>query len=155
MPLYRLPDEPHPGSLAQLAVRPFWPLLGVMLGGAWLSWPWFVVNGFAVGSPTRKRELALAACGFAGTIALVTLILRVDQMYDLSRATANFALLAITVWKLAISYSLFAHQSRSFGLYEYYGGKVKNGVAVVLVAFFLEPRLVGSIPGVFWQLVLR
>ena len=45
-------------------------VLAIMFGGAWLSWPWFVFNGFVVGSPTRKKELALVLVGFAGNFVL-------------------------------------------------------------------------------------
>ena len=31
-------DEPLPGPLQRIAVNPFWPLLAVMFGGAWVSW---------------------------------------------------------------------------------------------------------------------
>ena len=76
--LYRIEDEPRPGALAHLVVSPMPILLAAMLGGPWLAWPWFVLNGIALGSPTLRRELAVVAVGVAGaaaiTAATVTLI---------------------------------------------------------------------------------
>ena len=57
---YTLADEPQPSGLQHLVVNPLWPLFGFMFGGAWLAFPWYVFNGFAMGSPTRKREAAVA-----------------------------------------------------------------------------------------------
>ena len=63
---YRIGDEPRPGALARVAVDPMWPLLAVMLGGVWLSWPWFVLNGVVVGSPTRQGWQRVAGVSFRG-----------------------------------------------------------------------------------------
>ena len=57
MSSYRLPDEPKPGRLERLVTDPIWPLFATMLAGAWLGLPWFAFNAFALGSPTRWREL--------------------------------------------------------------------------------------------------
>ena len=53
--------------MSKLAVSPLWPMLGVMFGGAWLSWSWFALNSFAIGSASRKREIWLIAFGLALT----------------------------------------------------------------------------------------
>ena len=60
---YHIPDEPRPGGLVRWAVNPVWPFIAVMLGGAWLSWGWFLFNGAAIGSPSRARERLLVAVG--------------------------------------------------------------------------------------------
>ena len=62
---YRIADEPAPGSLAVVATSPLWPFIAVMLGGVWLSWTWFAVNSFAVGSPSRRREIIWIVAGLA------------------------------------------------------------------------------------------
>ena len=83
---YRIEDEPQPGAMAQVAVDPLWPLLGLMFVGAWFSWPWFVVNGFAVGSPTRWRELAWVIGGFVVSAAIILGIFYVMDQEILQRA---------------------------------------------------------------------
>ncbi len=142
MQAYRIADEPRPGGLAQIAVNPVWPLFAIMFAGPWLAWPWFVLNGMAVGSPTLRREAITAAAGFAGTAAI---LIGIDAAFDsgmLFRAGVQYAMLGLTVWKLGVSYWLFSIQSRTFGIYEYYGGAVKNGMLVVVIAgFFIRPQL--------------
>ena len=51
---YHIADEPAASPLSKYAVSPLWPMLAVMFGGAWLAWPWFAVNAFAIGSASRK-----------------------------------------------------------------------------------------------------
>ena len=71
---YRIMDEPSPSSVARWAVKPFWPLLATMMAGTWLGAPWFVFNGFALGSPTRRREIVLALVALLGSAALALLL---------------------------------------------------------------------------------
>ena len=68
--VYLVPDEPVPSRWNHLAVSPNAPLLGAMLCGAWIAWPWFAFNAIAIGSPTRKKEVTWAAVGAAGTVVL-------------------------------------------------------------------------------------
>ncbi len=135
---YQIMDEPSPGGLSRVAVQPFWPLLAVMFGGAWLSWPWFVVNAFAIGSPTRRREIILASCGFGGNIVLSVGMVVLFYNEIVPRAGGPYLGLVLLVWKLGVSYWLYVLQSRTFGLYEYYGGPVHNGLIVVVAGFFVD-----------------
>ena len=152
---YRILDDPLPGRLAQVAVNPLWPLLAVMFGGSWLSWPWFALNGFAVGSPTRKRELALAVGGFAGTLGLAIGLGYLAGTRVLTGVAVQYAFVSLTVWKLAVSYLLFHLQNRSFHLYEYYGGTVRNGLAVALLGGFLARRpVLEAVDSALWRVVL-
>lgn len=150
---YRILDEPRPGGLAHLAVNPLWPLLAVMLGGVWLSWPWFVLNSFAVGSPTRFREFGLAVGGLFGSVAVLLTInwLRLEGVLD--NVAFSYAVVALVVWKLLISYWLYILQARTFGLYEYFGGAVRNGALVAVLSIFLRPRVLEPLPG-FLQVIL-
>ena len=138
---YRIEDEPLPGPLQRIAVNPFWPLLAVMFGGAWVSWPWFLVNGFAIGSPTRRREVAIVVAGLAGSVVLVVALLALAGSGSLDRPTLRYAAVGLTVWKLGVSYWLYTLQSRCFGLYEHFGGPVRNGVLVLIAAAFLAPTV--------------
>jgi len=129
---YQIMDEPQPGGLSRVAVQPFWPLLAVMFGGAWLSWPWFVLNAIAIGSPTRRRETIIAICGFAGNFVLSIGIGTLLYNGTLPQGVGPYLGLGLIVWKLGISYWLFVLQSHTFGIYEYYGGTVQNGLIVVV-----------------------
>lgn len=132
---YRIADEPRPSGLSQVAVNPFWPFLGVMFGGSWLSWPWFVVNGFAVGSPTRKKELAIAIFGFVLTGSMVVTIVGLASTGRISQRAVPYALLSLTVAKLGVTYWLHALQSTTFEIYEHYGGAVRQGFLVIIAAY--------------------
>ncbi len=152
---YHIEDEPLPGPWQRLAVQPFWPLLAMMLAGSWLGLPWFVVNGFAVGSPTRWREAAMAAAGFAGSVALVVLLFVLAGTGVVSSTAVPYAAVGITVWKLVVGYLLFLWQRRSIHLFEHFGGTLANGLPVALVGALLGRRLLAqAITLPFWQIVL-
>jgi hypothetical protein len=137
---YRIADEPRPSAISHLTVRPVWPLLGSMLGGVWLSWPWFALNGYAMGSPTWKKELLLIAGAFAGTVCLSIAFMLGLTLSRIPESAGPYFMLCITVWKLSFSYALYSVQSRTFGIYEHFGGPVKNGLIVVALAAFLLRR---------------
>lgn len=151
---YRIVDEPQPGPLANLGVDPLWPLFAFMLAGTWLGWTWFVLNGHAVGSPTRRKELALVAGGVAGAVVLAMLFGGLIASGVLERNMTWVALLAITLWKLGVSYWLYELQRRSFELYRYFGGPSRNGFAIVALGYLLKPAVAGLVPSGFWLLVV-
>jgi hypothetical protein len=146
---YRFADEPDPSALSRFAVRPFWPLLGLMLGGAWLAWPWFVLNGLALGSPTRRKELGLAIAGFA-TVVVCALVLVVLLGLDvIDTRVARYSVLGITVIKLGFGYWITTLQDRTYPLYEHFGGTVRNGAGVVMAAFVVR-FLMAELPLFYW-----
>ena len=91
---YVIADDPRPGKLAHLSVSPMWPFFAVMFAGAWLAWPWYVLNSFAIGSPNQKREIALVVTGFstaasADTEANATVVVVVSD--DIMDRTTDIA----------------------------------------------------------------
>ncbi len=138
---YRIADEPRPSARAHLSVSPIWPFFALIFGGAGVSWPWYAFNGYVVGSPTRARELRIALAGFAGTVILVVAMSWFITYVGLPTSSAPYFRLVILLWKIGVTYWLFTLQSRSFEIYEYYGGKVSNGMIVVLAVFFIWGRL--------------
>lgn len=136
--VYRLPDEPKASGLSRWAVQPFWPLLGMMVGGAWLAWPWYVLNGFAMGSPTRRRELLLVVAG----LAVIPLPVSGAGLLLLAGWDRDWVVqitgLLVILWKLGISYWLYALQSRTFELYRYYGGAVANGGLPLIIGLVAD-----------------
>lgn len=144
---YRIADEPAPGALAHLAVSPLWPFVAVMFGGAWLSWGWFVVNGIAVGSPTRRREWCWVGAGLIGSALLVFALYQAAGHELLAENQLRYAMLLLVVWKLGVTYMLYHLQGHTIELYEYYGGRLRNGVVVVIVAAVAGPALLAPLPG--------
>lgn len=150
---YKLVDEPKPGALAKIAVQPLWPLLAVMAGGVWLSWPWFLLNAVAVGSPTRRRELFVVLGGALATLVTLYGIAVAIKLKWIGSIGAPYWLVGLTVVKLTFTYWLYALQQRTFGLYEHFGGTLANGLPIVVLGFLAERRLAEHLPK-FWYLLL-
>lgn len=150
---YRILDEPAPSGLGHLIVHPMWPLLSVMFAGMWLALPWFVVNAFALGSPTRRKELGVAILGPVGLLGLWFGLVVVVNVARLPDGALPYLMLVLTLWKLAVAYWLFDLQKQSFALHEYFGGRVRNGMWVVGVGLLLRGAVV-KVPfggAMWWQ----
>ncbi len=150
---YRIVDEPTPGALAHLAVNPLWPFVSVMFGGIWLSWSWFLLNGIAVGSPTRKREWLWIGAGLVGSALLIFGLFNLVDSGVIAKEYIKYAFLLVVVWKLGVTYVLFSLQSHSIELYEYYGGRLRNGAYVIVAAYFVSPRIMDTMPAVLQTLL--
>lgn len=143
---YQIADEPTPSTLARFVVNPVLPLLAAMLGGVWIAWPWFALNAVAVGSPTRRAELAWLGLGLVAIAVLAVLLFAAVGSGTLPAGATSYALLAVVVVKLAIVYAVYLMQSRTIEIYEYYGGALNNGVWVLVAAFVLRGRVLGELP---------
>ncbi|HUJ57700.1 MAG TPA: hypothetical protein VLX92_04395 [Kofleriaceae bacterium] len=153
--VYLLPDEPRPSRWNRFAVSPNGPLLAAMLCGAWLAWPWFAFNAIAMGSPTRKKEIAWAAVGAAGTLALAaTIAALLAGGYLESRTAIRFALLGVAIWKLSLCYYVNLVQRRTFEVYRYYGGIVRNATYVLAIGYYARSVLIGMTDDPFWIIIL-
>lgn len=138
---YEIIDEPARSTFTHLVVSPTFPMFGFMLGGALVGWVWFVVNGFASGSATRKKELGIA---LATPVVLLGLYAALDGLHRvgvLPAAQARYALLAFVLVKLGSMYAIFANQSRSHELYTYFGGPSRNGAFILMGAIILSRSL--------------
>ncbi|WPO00581.1 hypothetical protein [Pseudomonas sp. MUP55] len=154
---YRIEDEPRPGALAKWAVSPLWPLLGLMLGGAWLGLPWFVFNSIAIGSPTRVREWLLAGVALVGSVLIGFVLLQlVGGGYLQTQAQIQYALLVLVVWKLLLGYVLYMQQNATIEIYQYYGGELSRfGLPLALIGgFVLKGMVVKWLPYTLWYLVV-
>jgi hypothetical protein len=152
---YVIPDEARPGALHNLVVRPSVPLLASMLAGAWLAWPWFAFNAIALGSPTRRRELLMCAAAFAGTAVLaVVLVALVRAGVVVGTTQIRLGLLAIASWKLLMSYWIELVQSRTFHVYEYYGGSVRDARAVLVFGTLARGAVLGLVDDPLWVIIV-
>lgn len=152
---YQIADQPFDSRLRDYVVRPSVPLLATMLCGAWLAWPWFAFNAIAMGSPTRRREIALCAAAFAGTAALAWLVLELFDAGLIAKGIPlRLALLAITAFKLTMSYQLSIVQGRTFHVYEYYGGPVRNAGRVLSAGWLLHGLVLGLSEHPVWRIVV-
>ena len=144
---YRIVDEPLPGRLERFAVNPLWPLLAFMFGGALIAWAWSILNAHALGSPTRRRETWIVVGGLAGIVAIAMAIAFLAVKGVVPREKVPHAMLLLVLWKLGISYWIFFLQSRTFELYQHFGGVVRNAFPVVLVAYFVRTALLKASKG--------
>jgi len=148
---YRILDEPAPSGLGHLIVHPMWPLLAVMFAGVWLALPWFAFNAFALGSPTRRKELVVAVLGPLGLLGIWFGLVALDNMTLISARALPYLLLLLTLWKLAVAYWLFDLQKQGFALHEYFGGRVRNGMLVVGAGYLLRATVLkGPFGGAMW-----
>lgn len=147
---YQIADEPTPGTLAKFAVNPIFPFLAIMFGGVWIAWPWLAFNGIAIGSPTLRKELAWLGFGLLGLFVLATGLLYLIGMGTLEGVGIQYAILCLTVGKLAAVYAVYVMQSHTIQIYEYYGGVLRNGIIVIVVLLFVDRALLfESMPALF------
>ena len=153
--MYRILDEPQPSPWNHLVVQPLWPLFGLMFGGAWLAFPWFAVNSFALGSQNKWKTLGLALAGFSGALILWLGIAFLHASGILPEGGIPYAVLAIVVWKLGVGYYIYFVQSRTFDIYQHFGGPVKSGlILVVLAGFFARRQVLGLLDHALWLVVM-
>ena len=152
---YQIADEPVETSLRSYVVRPSTPLLAIMLAGAWLAWPWFAFNAIAMGSPTRRKEIALCAAAFAGTAVLGAIVIALFDAGILpAGAPLRLAVLGVVTFKLAITYHISAVQSRTFHVYEYYGGPVRSAGRILGAAYLLRGLVLGLSDHPLWVIIV-
>jgi hypothetical protein len=137
-PTYAIVDEPRTSRYVRWATQPYFPLLALVMGGAWAAWPWYAFNSVALGSRTRGRELGLVAVGFVGAVIIAVALGALYHAGVLTRITLPYAQLVLVVWKIGLSYWLYELQSRPAALRQHYGGVLRNGAMVVVAAAFVR-----------------
>ncbi len=152
---YQIADEPHETSLGAYVVRPGVPLMAAMVAGSWLSWPWFAFNAIAMGSPTKKKEIALVIAAFVGTAVLGAIVIALVRGGILPDGIpARLAILAIATFKLGMTYYISTVQERTFHVYQYYGGSVRNAAAVISLGYYLRTLVIGLSDDPLWIIIV-
>ncbi len=134
---YALIDEPTPGPLREYVVRPFWVFLALLVGGAWLAFPWFVFNAHAMGSPTKSREIGVAA-GYFVLATLFAGLIVVGSAIGVPPAVVRYALLGVVVIKLTMAFWVVTLQSRTFALYAEFGSVYPHPALIIVIAWSLR-----------------
>lgn len=158
---YRIVDEPR--GRAQLpAFNPFWPLLAMMFGGAWLGIAMFMFNAWSLRSPTLRRELAIAVAVLLGSPILLLALATLPAQGLLPDAGFKYALLLIVTWKLGLAYWIFFLQQSPYALYEYFEERATGaprsaqaGAAIVVFGGLLKSKIVGAIDSPFWVVMVN
>jgi hypothetical protein len=152
---YAIADEPIESSRRHLVVDPSAPLLAEMVCGSWMSLPWFAFNAVAMGSPTRRKEIALCVLTLAVTTVLGATVLALREIGVIeSRTVLRFAILGIVAWKLTMAYAIHTLQARTFHVYEYYGGPVRSASAVISTGWLLRDVVLGLSDDPLWEIIV-
>ena len=152
---YTIADEPHETSLGAYVVNPSAPLLASMMCGAWMTWPWFAFNAIAMGSPTKKKEIALVIAAFFGTAVLAMIVIALARSGWLPAGIpTRLAVLGIATFKLAMTYYISTVQERTFHVYQYYGGSVRNAAAILSAGYWLRSLVIGLSDDPLWIIIV-
>ena len=153
---YQIADEPTPSdALGNFVFEPRGPLLATMMCGAWLAWPWFAINAIAMGSPTKKRELAMCGAALAGTIVLAFVVRGlVDTGVIESAFVLQLALLGISAWKVGMAYAISNVQQRAFDVYVFYGGRIQRTMLVLMLGQYLRGVVIGVSDDPIWRIIV-
>lgn len=152
---YQIADEPTETTLGNYVVRPTVPLLAAMVAGSWLSWPWFAFNAIAMGSPTKRKELLLVAGAFVGTAVLAMIVIALARAGILPPGIpTRLAVLGIVTFKLTMTYYISVVQERTFHVYQYYGGSVRNASIVLSLGYYLRGLVIGVSDDPLWIIIV-
>ncbi|MGE0868320.1 MAG: hypothetical protein AB7P03_07155 [Kofleriaceae bacterium] len=152
---YAIADEPSETGLRHWVVDPSGPLLASMMCGAWLAVPWFAVNAIAMGSPTRRKEIALCVLTVVATALLGWAVLAMRDAGLIRTITElRFALLAVVTCKLGMLYAIHTLQMRTFHVYEYYDGPVRSASAAISFGWMVSGLVIGLIDDPLWIIVV-
>lgn len=119
---YRIIDEPTPSPLSRLTVNPAWIVLASFLLQP-IAWIWFLFNSFAMGSPTRGKEVLWAGAG----LGVILLMSRAPEWALLQGwLTSSETHRYVPYWTilrqvvvLSISYRLFLYQVIPHQIFNY------------------------------------
>jgi hypothetical protein len=108
-----------------------------------------------MGSPTRRKEIALCVLTIVVTVVLgaTVLALREHGVIE-SRTLLRFAILGIVTWKLAMAYAIYTLQARTFHVYEYYGGPVRSATYVLSTGWLLRDVVLGLSDDPLWGIIV-
>lgn len=135
---YQIIDETRKSSFEKYSVNPVWPLLAVMLIGAWFGYLWFIINSIFLSSYYMKKEIAAIVAAILFSIGFILLLSHSYDQMLFPKIAIKYLLLLVVVIKLAAGYYLYLKQSHSFSLFEYFNDyEVRNGGLILLVGFVL------------------
>jgi hypothetical protein len=152
--VYRIRDEPLTQPRG-FVIDPFWALLAVMMGGAAFGALLFALNAYFLRGPTWRREVELSLTMLLGAAILGFILVQAEASGALAAGAVKYAFLIVVAWKLAVTYWIYYLQQTGFALFEYFGGKAQNGLALVFVGAILMRRvIVQAVEHPVWKVVV-
>ncbi len=131
MSYYHIIDEPKIKQSENLIVDPviillvaiFLPLFWAppYFGRWWLPFLWLAVNGYLMGSPTLKKEIAISVIGIISLFGLMELFIHISKLEPFNQLKslaqyvriilngAFFLILYLVVFKQSIPYEIYSY----------------------------------------------
>jgi len=130
---YRIIDEPVPSALSRFIANPFLMMIVAMVAPPFLAqtipYPhllvlaWFAFNSFALGSPTRAREIAWIIAGCVLVLGFLDLLMLIHNLRlvtpEFLKAAAAYLWILHSAALLAVYYRLFLYQQGPYQLHRY------------------------------------
>jgi hypothetical protein len=148
---YAIADDPVETSLRRYASRPMVAIYALIVAGSWLAWPWFAFNSFALGSATKRRELALLAISIVGSIALAWGIFELLSLGVIHVGTQLLlARLGVATFKVVLACKIAALQRDAVLVHSYDGVPIEyhlpvfhigNAIAMLVLTTFSDPLI--------------
>jgi hypothetical protein len=83
------------------------------------------------------------------------LLVQAEASGAIPTGAVKYAFLIVVAWKLAVTYWIYYLQQTGFALFEYFGGKAQNGLAIVFVgAILLRRVIVEAVDHPVWKIVV-
>jgi hypothetical protein len=90
-----------------------------------------------------------------GAAILGFILVQAEASGALAAGAVKYAFLIVVAWKLAVTYWIYYLQQTGFALFEYFGGKAQNGLALVFVGAILVRRvIVQAVEHPVWKVVV-
>lgn len=137
-PAYVIVDEPSRPLFPGLVVDPFAPLLATVCAGSLVGLAWMVLNGWAMSSPTRRRETAIAVAAIAALVALVAFAVIMLGTGLATERAAGLAILLLRGITLAAAYAVYRCHATSFRRHCEAGRRVAPAGRVVVAAMWFR-----------------
>lgn len=150
---YVIPDEPQGAVRPDLAVRPLWPFLAMMISGPLPGFAWLAFNAWALGCRDAMRLTLMAALAYLAAKGLVLWIYFAPDaalgFLDASGMTSDLALKLALIGcagtAMGLAYWIALGQSHNEEYRETYGPALADGgkalVLLILVNFLALGRL--------------
>lgn len=150
-PAYVIVDEPSRPLFPGLVVDPFAPLLATVCAGSLVGLAWMVLNGWAMSSPTRRRETAIAVAAIAALVALVAFAMILVGTGSMPRSAAGPVATLLRALPLGAGYAVYVRQAPSFRRHREAGRRVAPAGRAVAAAFGVRVAVVvAAVPPVGW-----
>lgn len=131
-----------------------WPLLGVMLAGVWLGYPWALYNTWAVDGEGRAAQAKTLFVSLGFILALSFGVVWLVEEEWMSIRVFRYVWTAVIVLKLWGPHRVFMTQNREVELREYFGATLRNGAIILVAGIMARPHVLDAIDIIWLKIAL-